>query len=148
MRQPPRRLYTRQFFGTQLMKQVVAALILRDDKVLICQRTKHQPLPLKWEFPGGKIETGEQPRDALRRELDEELGIDATIGDEVTRIRHVYKNGGAVELRFYTVPDFRGELENRIFKDVRWVNRQELPAFDFLEADRELVREIAAGGII
>jgi len=58
------------------MKQVVAALIVRDEdnRVLICQRTKYQPLALKWEFPGGKIETGEQPRDALRRELDEELG--------------------------------------------------------------------------
>ncbi|HMK30787.1 MAG TPA: NUDIX domain-containing protein, partial [Terriglobales bacterium] len=72
------------------MKYVVAALILRDGKFLICQRTKHQSMPLKWEFPGGKIESGEQPRDALRRELQEELGISAQIGDEVSRIRHVY----------------------------------------------------------
>jgi mutator protein MutT len=56
------------------MKQVVAALIFKDGKVLVCQRTKHQTMPLKWEFPGGKIEDGEQPRDALRRELDE-VGI-------------------------------------------------------------------------
>ena len=85
------------------MKQVVAALILKDGKVLVCQRTRHQSMPLKWEFPGGKIEDGEQPRDALRRELEEELGIDAQIGEEVARIRHDYKNGGAVELRFYVV---------------------------------------------
>ena len=65
------------------MKQVVAGLIVRESKLLICQRTKHQPLPLKWEFPGGKIEHGEQPTDALRRELEEELGIHATVGDEV-----------------------------------------------------------------
>ncbi|MFZ0285555.1 MAG: NUDIX domain-containing protein, partial [Terriglobales bacterium] len=50
------------------MKQVVAALIIKDEKILVCQRTRHQTMPLKWEFPGGKIETGEQPRDALRRE--------------------------------------------------------------------------------
>ena len=63
------------------VKQVVAALIFKHDQILVCQRTRHQTMPLKWEFPGGKIEEGEQPRDALRRELNEELGIDATIGE-------------------------------------------------------------------
>ena len=74
------------------MKRVVAALIVKDGKFLVCQRTRHQTMPMKWEFPGGKIEEGEQPRDAMRRELEEELGIDATIGDEVVRIRHEYPN--------------------------------------------------------
>ncbi len=83
------------------MKHVVAALIWKDGKILICQRTRHQVMPLKWEFPGGKIEEGEQPRDALRRELDEELGINAVIGHEVARIRHQYPSGNSVELRFY-----------------------------------------------
>ena len=130
------------------MKQVVAALILKNGEVLVCQRTRHQSMPLKWEFPGGKIEDGEQPRDALRRELEEELGIDARVGDEVARIRHDYKNGGSVELRFYVVNEFTGELENRIFKDVRWAKRSELPKYDFLEADRELVKDLATGKII
>ena len=79
------------------MKRVVAALIWKDGKLLICQRTRHQVMPLKWEFPGGKIEEGEQPRDALRCELDEELGITATVGDEVTRFRHEYPNGNAID---------------------------------------------------
>ena len=130
------------------MKQVVAGFILQGDKVLICQRTKHQPMPLKWEFPGGKIEHGEQPRDALRRELQEELGIAAEIGNELVRIRHTYKNGGAVELRFYLIESFRGELENRIFKDIRWVARADLPGYDFLDADKKLVEDIAAGKIL
>jgi 8-oxo-dGTP diphosphatase len=130
------------------MKQVVAALILKDGKVLVCQRTRHQSMPLKWEFPGGKIEDGEQPRDALRRELEEELGIDARVGEEVARIRHDYKNGGSVELRFYVVNEFTGELENRIFKDVRWAKRSELPEYDFLEADLELVKDLATGKIV
>ena len=130
------------------MKQVAAGLILRAGKLLICQRTKHQAMPLKWEFPGGKIEHGEQPTDALRRELEEELGIDAQVGDEIARIKHQYRNGGAVELRFFLVAEFRGELENRIFKDVRWVERNELPSYDFLDADLGLVQDIAAGRLL
>jgi 8-oxo-dGTP diphosphatase len=129
------------------MKRVVAALIYQDGKILVCQRTRHQTMPLKWEFPGGKIEPGEQPRDALHRELDEELGIDARIGDEVSRIRHEYPNGAAVELRFFAVHEYSGELENRIFRDIRWASPPELPAYDFLEADLELVRKLAGGKI-
>lgn len=130
------------------MKRVVAALIMRDGKLLVCQRTRHQTMPLKWEFPGGKIEEGEQPRDALRRELDEELGIQATIGDELARIQHEYPNGGMVELRFYIVRDYNGELENRIFKDIQWAQPKDLPRFDFLEADLTLVKNLAAGKLL
>ncbi len=130
------------------MKQVVAAFIMHKNKILVCQRTRHQTMPLKWEFPGGKIETGEQPRDALRRELEEELGIDAKIGEEVARIQHKYKNGGAVELRFYVVYQYKGKIENRIFRDVQWADRKTLPSFDFLEADLQLVEDLAHGKIV
>ncbi len=130
------------------MKRVVAALIFKDGKILVCQRTRHQTMPLKWEFPGGKIEEGEQPRDALRRELDEELGIEAKVGDEVARIRHQYKNGSSVELRFFVVNEYAGVLENKIFRDMRWADRSELPSFDFLEADFELVRDLASGKVV
>jgi 8-oxo-dGTP diphosphatase len=130
------------------MKRVVAGLIVKDGKLLVCQRTRHQTMPLKWEFPGGKIEEGEQPRAALRRELEEELGILATIGDEVKRIQHEYPNGGMVELRFFTVREFQRDIENRIFKDIQWVEPKDLPAYDFLEADLTLVRELAAGKLL
>jgi len=130
------------------MKRVVAGLILQGDKLLVCQRTRHQVMPLKWEFPGGKIEDGEQPRDALRRELEEELGIEAVIGDEVARIVHVYPGGGSIELRFFVVKNYRGEIDNRIFRDVRWTERGELTKLDFLEADLELVQDLAAGKIL
>jgi 8-oxo-dGTP diphosphatase len=130
------------------MKRVVAALIVNDGRILACQRTRHQPMPLKWEFPGGKIEDGEQPREALRRELEEELGIEATIGDEVVRIHHEYPSGGSIDLRFFEVRTFRGEIENRIFREIRWVGRKELLDLDFLEADRTLVRDLAAGKLI
>jgi 8-oxo-dGTP diphosphatase len=130
------------------VKRVVAALIFKDGKVLVCQRTRHQTMPLKWEFPGGKIEEGEQPRDALRRELDEELGIDASVGDEVARIRHQYKSGSSVELRFFVVNEYKGELENKIFRDMRWSERSELQSYDFLEADLELVKDLARGKVV
>jgi len=127
------------------MKQVVAALIWREGKILICQRTRHQPMPLKWEFPGGKIEEGEQPRDALRRELDEELGIAAEVGDEVARIRHEYPSGNSVELRFFDVRSYSGEVENRIFRDILWALPADLPSYDFLEADLTLIKDLAGG---
>jgi 8-oxo-dGTP diphosphatase len=130
------------------MKHVVAALIFRDRKVLVCQRTRHQVMPLKWEFPGGKIEEGEQPREALRRELEEELGIDATIGEEIMRMVHEYKNGGSVELRFFVVDKYQGELVNKIFKDICWANRAELHTYDFLEADMRLLEGLAAGKLV
>ncbi|MGA2964747.1 MAG: (deoxy)nucleoside triphosphate pyrophosphohydrolase [Terriglobales bacterium] len=130
------------------MKRVVAALIVKDGLILACQRTRHQAMPLKWEFPGGKIEEGEQPRDALRRELDEELGIAAEVGVEVARIVHEYPGGGSIELRFFAVREYQGDLENRIFREIRWVTRQELLQLDFLEADLGLVKNLAAGKII
>lgn len=130
------------------MKRVVAGLIVQEGKVLVCQRTRHQTMPLKWEFPGGKIEEGEQPRDALRRELDEELGITATVGDELARIQHEYPNGAMVELRFFVVREFQKELENRIFKDIQWASPKDLPKYDFLEADLTLVKDLAAGKLL
>ena len=130
------------------MKRVVAALIVKQGKVLVCQRTRHQTMPLKWEFPGGKIEEGEQPRSALRRELEEELGILATVGDEVRRIQHEYPNGGKVELRFFIVREYQREIENRIFRDIQWAEPKDLPAYDFLEADLTLVKELAAGKLL
>jgi 8-oxo-dGTP diphosphatase len=130
------------------MTRVVAGIIVRNDEILICQRTRHQSMPLKWEFPGGKIEPGEQPRDAMRRELEEELGINAEIGDEVSRLVHTYPNGGTVELRFYTVRNYSGTLENRIFRDIQWVKPIDLPTYDFLAADEPIVRDLAAGKLV
>ena len=132
------------------LRLVVAALILRPavsggEEVLICQRKQDQPMALKWEFPGGKIEPGEGPEEALKRELNEELGIDAQIGPAVVRIRHNYRNGGAVDLQFFTVRSFAGELDNRIFKQMLWSSFAALPDYDFLAADLGLIRDLADG---
>jgi 8-oxo-dGTP diphosphatase len=130
------------------LRFVAAALIVRDGEVLICQRRPDQPMALQWEFPGGKIEAGESAEQALARELDEELGIRATIGPRVTHIRHNYRHGGAVDLQFFAVHEFAGELENRIFKQFRWTKLEDLPGYDFLAADRTLIRDLAAGKLL
>jgi len=131
-----------------MIKQVVAALIVRGEEILCCQRSEYQALPLKWEFPGGKIEAGEEAPEALRRELEEELGVQAEIGPKVAQLQHHYQNGNAVELQFFVVTKYQGELQNRIFRDIRWVTREELPTLDFLDADRSLVRDIADGKLL
>ena len=127
--------------------KVVAGLLFRRGRLLICQRTEEQTMPLQWEFPGGKIERGELPADALHRELEEELGIDAVIGAEVTRLEHHYPRSRTVELRFFVVEEWKGEMQNRIFQEIRWTRLKELPRFRFLEADRKLVKNLAAGGV-
>ena len=139
---------------------MVAALILRAPEphipdgsasypeVLICQRKPDQPMSLKWEFPGGKVEDGETSEQALARELDEELGITATIGRRVAGIRHKYRNGGAIDLQFFVVDNFTGTIENRIFNDIRWSPLTALPAYDFLAADLGLIRDLSEGKLL
>jgi 8-oxo-dGTP diphosphatase len=131
-----------------MVKQVVAALIVRGEEILCCQRTEYQALPLKWEFPGGKIENGEEAPEALHRELEEELGVRAEIGGKVAQLVHQYQNGSAVELQFFVVEHYEGELQNRIFREIRWVIRGDLPMLDFLDADKQLVRQIARGEVL
>ncbi|HEY0785348.1 MAG TPA: (deoxy)nucleoside triphosphate pyrophosphohydrolase [Acidobacteriaceae bacterium] len=130
------------------VRYVAAALILRGGELLICQRRADQPMAHKWEFPGGKIEAGETAEEALARELDEELGIHARIGSRITRIRHTYRSGGAVDLQFFVVHQFEGELKNNIFQAMHWCALRDLPSFDFLAADRDLVRDLAAGKLL
>ena len=134
---------------------VVAALILRPSgdpasahEVLICQRKPDQPMSLKWEFPGGKVENGETGEQALARELDEELGITARIGRQVARIKHKYRNGGVIDLQFFLVHEFEGTLENRIFNDMRWCSLRQLVEYDFLTADLSLIRDLSEGKLL
>ena len=122
--------------------KVVAAVIERDGQVLICQR-KGGRHALKWEFPGGKVEPEERPRDALARELREELAIAATIGNLLHRVDVRYGKGPVIRLLFYHVTEFTGEPVNLQFEKIVWEGRSKLPAYDFLEGDVEFVRKLA-----
>jgi len=123
---------------------VSAGILVRNGRVLACQRGPQQSHPGKWEFPGGKREAGESDAACLRRELREELGIEATVGRELWRTRHEYPGRAAVELVFFRVDAFGGEPVNRIFAAMRWVALAELAQLDFLAADRELIARLPA----
>src|SRR3954463_13507076 len=125
------------------MLQVVAAIIEREGRILICRRTAAQSHPLKWEFPGGKVEVGETPEAALARELEEELGIAGAAGEEITRYEYCYPGKYPIELVFMRVTQFSGEPRNLIFREMRWEAPEGLAAFDFVEGDREFLRALA-----
>jgi 8-oxo-dGTP diphosphatase len=128
------------------MTTVVAALIERDGRLLICRRRATDPHPLQWEFPGGKTEPGEELQEALRRELREELDIDAEIGPEVTRYEFAYAGKQPILLVFFGVTKFAGELRNRVFEEIVWEARPALPTYDFLEGDVAFVQRLATAG--
>jgi 8-oxo-dGTP diphosphatase len=126
---------------------VVAGIIRREDRVLICQRRRSDAYGLQWEFPGGKVEPGEEMTVALCRELEEELAIQAELGAEVFRLRHQYSDR-YVEVVFFEVVKISGELRNQVFEAIEWAPRRSLEDYNFLEADRELVNRISKGELV
>ena len=126
------------------MTTVVAGVLEREGKILICRRRADQPHPLKWEFPGGKLEAGESPASALVRELREELGIEAAIGLEVMRYEFAYPGKQPILLIFLPVSGWRGEVENRIFETIVWESTNSLAGYDFLEGDARFLAAFTA----
>jgi 8-oxo-dGTP diphosphatase len=124
---------------------VSAAVIHRRGQVLLAQRRENDPHPLKWEFPGGKVDPEESPQQALVRELREELQIKADIGSELARYQYEYAGNKRVELIFFAVRDFLGQPRNCIFHQICWVGLRDLETVDFLEGDLAFVRQLASG---
>ena len=131
--------------STDTIQVVVAALLSHEGRLLICQRSPQGQFPNKWEFPGGKLEPGEDPKAALRRELLEELSIAAEVGDEVWRTEHRYPGHAPVRLLFFSVQGYTGTAENRVFQQILWVSLPDLTLYDFLEADLPLVERLRSG---
>jgi 8-oxo-dGTP diphosphatase len=124
--------------------EVVVGLILHNGRILIAQRNENAPFPLQWEFPGGKVENGESHEAALRRELKEELGIEIDNLKLVFTQDHLYSAELMVHLSFYRIGVFAGEIENRIFHQLRWTALEDLTKFDFLEGDRPFVELLSS----
>ncbi len=123
---------------------VVAGVIRRvDGRVLITQRLADDTLGGYWEFPGGKVEPGEELRAALARELREELGVEAEIGAEIHSIVHAYPDRD-VRLYFYEARIVSGEPRKLEVADLRWVTPDELMEYQFPEADRPLLAQLRA----
>ena len=136
------------------MKEVAVGIITKGDRVLACQRRSGAVYPLKWEFPGGKIEKGETPPQALARELHEELDIRAEIGEEFFRQEWIYPDGvddpkkdGAFRVFYHFIHSYTGTPLNRVFEQIRWVSLTELQALDLLEGNREAVEFLVKHGI-
>jgi 8-oxo-dGTP diphosphatase len=125
------------------MLTVVAALIKHNGRILICRRAEGQSHAGKWEFPGGKVEPGESPKFALKRELQEELAIDAEVGDEVERYTFAYPGKSPILLVFFEVSEYQGKPENRVFARIEWADPHDLPTYDFLEGDVDFVKRLA-----
>lgn len=125
------------------MTTVVAAVIEREDRILIAQRRADGRHPLKWEFPGGKVEPGETPEQAVVRELEEELAIRARVAGEIMRYDYQYEGRTPILLIFYRVVDFEGEPRNLQFEEIRWERRDRLRTYDFLEGDARFLETFA-----
>jgi len=124
--------------------EVVAGLIFDQDRLLVCQRSSRASFPLQWEFPGGKLEQGERYEGALRRELKEELGIEAGRLSELFQHEHLYPKTARVNLRFFRVEDYSGEVKSLVLQQIKWVPIKDLMQIDFLDGDLPLVRKLVS----
>ena len=131
------------------MKEVAVGILLQEGRVLACQRSAHARYPLKWEFPGGKREPGEDPQQTLRRELREELDIEPLVLDEFHCQEWIYPEGvedpardGSFRVTYFLVSRFRGSPVNHVFQQIRWVPPEELLSMDILEGNRDAIRRL------
>ena len=141
--------FTPFFFTFWRMKQVAVGILIKNGRVLACQRKRTVRYPLKWEFPGGKLEHDESPEHALVRELREELCIEAVVGSLLHKQEWVYEESitethkdGAFKVYYFLVPSFSGRPTNRTFEQIRWVTPVELQSMDILEGNRSAVDQL------
>ena len=111
-------------------------------EILLCQRKETSRYGLKWEFPGGKVEEGEGTADGLRRELREELEIEATVGELYHRQRCVYPDSGTFDIYYYRIPSYSGAIVNHVFEATAWVSVTCLGEYDILSGNADVVGKL------
>ena len=126
------------------VKDVVAAILINNDKVLIAQRANNDPLAGYWEFPGGKIEEGESPEDSLIREMQEEFCIDIEVGEFFGSSLFPYDQG-TIRLLTYMCRSTSGEIRSTVHYDYAWVAINEVDQYTFAHAHRPLVERLRRG---
>ena len=128
-----------------IQTQVVAGILERESRVLICRRRSDQAHALKWEFPGGKLEGAETPQAALIRELREELRIESVPGVEIRRYEFAYPGKQPILLIFLRVTTWTGEMQDGFFDTMLWESWENLKDYDFLEGDGPLISDYRPG---
>jgi 8-oxo-dGTP diphosphatase len=121
--------------------RVVGAMIERDGKYLITQRSPRATLPLLWEFPGGRVEAGETDPEALARELREEMGIAVAVSERVIHVEHAYESYD-IDFCVYRCQHVGGEIQHIGVHDHRWVRPDELDAYEFPAADEKTIGKL------
>lgn len=128
-----------------MMKKVTAALLVKENKILIAQRASMDKLAGKWEFPGGKIEDGETPEECLAREMNEEFEIEINVRDFFMDSIYHYEQG-EIQLLAYWCEWVSGDLKAMVHDDYQWVSDEELQQFDFAPADIPFVKKLIEVG--
>ena len=123
------------------MTEVVAALIWKNDKFMICQRPANKARGLLWEFVGGKVELGETKEQALIRECKEELNVLLSVGDVFMDVIHEYPDL-TVHLTLFNATIFEGEPQKIEHNDIKWITPSEIPNYEFCPADEEILARI------
>ena len=122
---------------------VVGGLIIKNKKILICQRPPNNEHPLKWEFPGGKVKKQEEPQQALKREINEELKITIEYPIYLCDYMFEYQDlGKKVKLFFFLINEYSGEISNTVHNQLKWIEIKQLSDYDFLEGDHEIIKKI------
>ncbi len=135
------------------MPKVVVGIIIKresensglesvEKEVLLCQRKENARYALKWEFPGGKLEPNESPKEGLVRELKEELGIDVHSSLHIYQQRNAYPDGAVFDVGYYLVEDFSGEIRNHAFEQMAWVTIERLSEYDILDGNRDVIEKL------
>jgi 8-oxo-dGTP diphosphatase len=121
---------------------VAAGIIVKNGKVLICQRSINHRYGLKWEFPGGKPYPDEPLSECLTRELEEELDVLPTSYTPLRTLQADYPDGGSFLVTFFLIRDFEGDIQNLVFDNIAWVTLDELETYDLLEGSRPIIAHL------